>query len=280
MLKVNNVTFSYSRRKWPVLRELSLEVKPGGIYGLLGKNGVGKSTLLYTMAGLLTPQAGDVTLDGVKVRRRLPSTLSEIFMMPEEVQLPAMKLSEYIKLNSPFYPRFSREDMDNHLAALGISGDVNLGELSMGQKKKVFMSFALACNTSVLLMDEPTNGLDIPGKESFRRFIAGSMTDERAIVISTHQVHDVDRLLDHVIIMDDSKVVFDHSMMEIGERLKFCVTDSPEVIKDSFYTKPSIGGMTVVTLNEDGSETEVDIEMLFSLATTNPGLLEYAFRER
>lgn len=279
MLKVNNVTFSYSRRKWPVLRELSLEVKPGGIYGLLGKNGVGKSTLLYTMAGLLTPQAGDVRLNGVEVRRRLPSTLSEIFMMPEEVQLPAMKLSEYIKLNSPFYPRFSQEDMDNHLAALGISGDVNLGELSMGQKKKVFMSFALACNTSVLLMDEPTNGLDIPGKESFRRFIAGSMTDGRAIVISTHQVHDVERLLDHVIIMDDSKVVFDHSMMEIGERLKFCVTDSPEVIKGSLYAKPSIGGMTIVTLNDDGSETEVDIEMLFSLATSNPGLLEYAFRK-
>lgn len=200
--------------------------------------------------------------------------------MPEEVQLPAMKLSRYVELNSPFYPRFSHEDMDRYLDMLGISGDVNIGELSMGQKKKVFMSFALACNTRLLLMDEPTNGLDIPGKESFRRFIAGSMTDERAIIISTHQVHDIDRLLDHVIIMDDTKVIFDHSMMEISERLKFCLTDSPEVIKDSLYTKPSIGGVAVVMPNDDGSETEVDIEMLFSLATTNPGLLEYAFRER
>lgn len=279
MLKVNNVTFSYSRKKWPVIRDLSLEVKPGGIYGLLGKNGVGKSTLLYLMAGLLTPQKGEILMNGVNTRLREPATLSDIFLMPEEVTLPSMKLEEYVKLNAPFYPRFSREDMDRHLETLGMSGDVNLGELSMGQKKKVFMSFALACNTSLLLMDEPSNGLDIPGKEVFRSFLAGSMTDERAIIVSTHQVRDIDRLLDHVIIMDDSKVVFDHSMAEICGRLKFTLTDSPEVIKNSLYSRSAIGGVEVIISNEDGDETEVDIEMLFNLATTNPGLLDYVLKK-
>ena len=279
MLKVNNVTFSYSRKQWPVIRDLSLEVKPGGIYGLLGKNGVGKSTLLYLMAGLLTPQKGEILMNGVNTRLREPATLSDIFLMPEEVTLPSMKLEEYVKLNAPFYPRFSREDMDRHLEMLGMSGDVNLGELSMGQKKKVFMSFALACNTSLLLMDEPSNGLDIPGKEVFRSFLAGSMTDERAIIVSTHQVRDIDRLLDHVIIMDDSKVVFDHSMDEINGRLKFTLTDSPEVIKNSLYSRPAIGGVEVIIPNEDGDETEVDIEMLFNLATTNPGLLDYVLKK-
>lgn len=278
MLNVNNVTFSYSRKKWPVLRDLSLEVKPGGVYGLLGKNGVGKSTLLYLIAGLLTPQKGVVLMNDVDTRLRRPSTLSDIFIIPEEIQLPSLKLSEYVKLNAPLYPRFSHEDMNSHLESLDMSGDVNIGELSMGQKKKVFMSFALACNTSLLLMDEPTNGLDIPGKDTFRRFIAGSMNDERAIVISTHQVRDVDSLLDHVIIMDDSKIVFNRSMCEISEKLKFCVTDSQEVIKKSLISASSIGGVAVVTLNDDGSETDVDIEMLFTLATANPGLLEYAFR--
>lgn len=279
MLKVNNVTFSYSRKKWPVIRDLSLEVKPGGIYGLLGKNGVGKSTLLYLIAGLLTPQKGEILMNGVNTRLREPATLSDIFLMPEEVTLPSMKLEEYVKLNAPFYPRFSREDMDRHLETLGMSGDVNLGELSMGQKKKVFMSFALACNTSLLLMDEPSNGLDIPGKEVFRSFLAGSMTDERAIIVSTHQVRDIDRLLDHVIIMDDSKVVFDHSMAEICGRLKFTLTDSPEVIKNSLYSRSAIGGVEVIIPNEDGDETEVDIEMLFNLATTNPGLLDYVLKK-
>lgn len=278
MLKVKDVTFSYSRKKWPVLRDLSLDVMPGGVYGLMGRNGVGKSTLLYIMAGLLTPESGCVTMNGVSTRLREPATLADIFIMPEEVMLPAIKLSEYVKLNAPFYPRFSDEDMARNLDIMGMDGDVNLGELSMGQKKKVFMSFALACNTSLLLMDEPTNGIDIPGKEAFRKFIAGGMTDERAIVISTHQVRDIECLLDHVIIMDDAKVVFARSMTEISERLKFAVTDSPEDIKRAFISRQSIGGVAVVLPNEGGEETYVDIEMLFELATTNPGLLEYVFR--
>lgn len=278
MLKVDNLTFSYGRSAWPVIRDLSLEVKPGRVYGLLGKNGVGKSTLLYLIAGLLTPQKGVVLMDGVNTRRRLPATLADIFIMPEEVLLPAMKLSEYVRHNAPFYPNFSHDDLTRHLGTFDIDGDVNLGELSMGQKKKVYMSFALACNTRLVLMDEPTNGLDIPGKEAFRSFVAGGMSDDRTIVISTHQIHDIDRLLDHVVIMDDSKVVFNRGMDEISERLKFVITDSAEVIRNAFISKPSIGGVAVVTANDDGMETDVDMEMLFNLATSNPGLLEYVFR--
>lgn len=278
MLKVDNLTFSYGRNSWPVIRDLSLDVKPGRVYGLLGKNGVGKSTLLYLIAGLLTPQKGVVLMDGVNTRRRLPATLADIFIMPEEVLLPAMKLSEYVRLNAPFYPNFSHDDLTRHLGTFDINGDVNLGELSMGQKKKVYMSFALACNTRLVLMDEPTNGLDIPGKEAFRSFVAGGMSDDRTIVISTHQIHDIDRLLDHVVIMDDSKVVFNRGIDEIGERLKFVITDSAEVIRNAFISKPSIGGVAVVTANDDGVETDLDMELLFNLATSNPGLLEYVFR--
>lgn len=278
MLKVDNLTFSYGRNSWPVIRDLSLDVKPGRVYGLLGKNGVGKSTLLYLIAGLLTPQKGVVLMDGVNTRRRLPATLADIFIMPEEILLPAMKLSEYVRLNAPFYPNFSHDDLTRHLGTFDINGDVNLGELSMGQKKKVYMSFALACNTRLVLMDEPTNGLDIPGKEAFRSFVAGGMSDDRTIVISTHQIHDIDRLLDHVVIMDDSKVVFNRGIDEIGERLKFVITDSAEVIRNAFISKPSIGGVAVVTANDDGVETDLDMELLFNLATSNPGLLEYVFR--
>lgn len=278
MLKVDNLTFSYGRNSWPVIRDLSLDVKPGRVYGLLGKNGVGKSTLLYLIAGLLTPQKGVVLMDGVNTRRRLPATLADIFIMPEEVMLSAMKLSEYVRLNAPFYPNFSYDDLTRHLGTFDINGDVNLGELSMGQKKKIYMSFALACNTRLVLMDEPTNGLDIPGKEAFRSFVAGGMSDDRTIVISTHQIHDIDRLLDHVVIMDDSKVVFNHGIDEISERLKFVITDSAEVIRNAFISKPSIGGVAVVTANDDGVETDVDMELLFNLATSNPGLLEYVFR--
>lgn len=280
MIKVKNLTYAYSRKKWPVLRDVSLEIQPGQMYGLLGKNGVGKSTLLYLMAGLLTPMKGVVTMDGTDVRRRLPSTLADIFLMPEEVVLPSMKLEEFVKLNAPLYPRFSEEDMARNLEIFDMERDVNLGELSMGQKKKVYMSFALACNTQVLLMDEPTNGLDIPGKEAFRRFVAGSMNDDRAIVISTHQVRDLEQLLDHIVILDDAKVILDRSIPEIAEKLKFTLTDSPEVIKSALLAVPSVGGVKVVTVNEDGDETEPDVEMLFNLVVNNQGIVQYLFRKQ
>lgn len=280
MIKVKNLTYAYSRKKWPVLRDVSLEIQPGKVYGLLGKNGVGKSTLLYLMAGLLTPMKGVVTMDGTDVRRRLPSTLADIFLMPEEVVLPSMKLEEFVKLNAPLYPRFSEEDMARNLEIFDVERDVNLGELSMGQKKKVYMSFALACNTQVLLMDEPTNGLDIPGKEAFRRFVAGSMNDERAIVISTHQVRDLEQLLDHIVILDDAKMILDRSIPEIAEKLKFTLTDSPEVIKSALLAVPSVGGVKVVTQNEDGDETEPDVEMLFNLVVNNQGIVQYLFRKQ
>lgn len=280
MIKVKNLTYAYSRKKWPVLRDVSLEIQPGKVYGLLGKNGVGKSTLLYLMAGLLTPMNGVVTMDGTDVRRRLPSTLADIFLMPEEVVLPSMKLEEFVKLNAPLYPRFSEEDMARNLEIFDVDRDVNLGELSMGQKKKVYMSFALACNTQVLLMDEPTNGLDIPGKEAFRRFVAGSMNDERAIVISTHQVRDLEQLLDHIVILDDAKVILDRSIPEIAEKLKFTLTDSPEVIKSALLAVPSVGGVKVVIQNEDGDETEPDVEMLFNLVVNNQGIVQYLFRKQ
>ena len=146
MLEIKNLSFSYRRKAHLVLDNINLSIKPGGVYGLLGSNGVGKSTLLYLIAGALTPRSGEVTFDGKNTRRRLPETLSEIFIVPEEIVLPKIKLKEYVKANSPFYPRFSADDMNRYLDIFGLNPDIHLGELSMGQRKKAYISFALACN--------------------------------------------------------------------------------------------------------------------------------------
>lgn len=270
MLKVENLTFSYRRKARPVLEDFSLDVDAGGVYGLLGRNGAGKSTLLYLIAGLLTPKSGRVLFRDTDTRRRLPATLSDIFIVPEEFSLPRIPLRDYMKANAPLYPRFSEDDLRRHLSTFDMDPDLNLGALSMGQKKKAFMSFALACNTPLLLMDEPTNGLDIPGKSAFRRFIAQNMTDERAVIISTHQVRDIDRLLDHVIIMDNSSVLLNRRVDAITSRLKFLTTDSRELIDCALYAQPSLEGTSIVIPNDDGSDTELNLELLFELALTRP----------
>lgn len=272
MLQINDLTFSYRRHSQPVLEKFDMSLESGGIYGLLGPNGAGKSTLLYLIAGALKPDSGNVMFKDINTRRRLPMTLNDIFLVPEEFTLPAVSLDKFLKINAPLYPRFSFEDMKRNLSMFDLDTDLRLDALSMGQKKKVFMCFALSCNTSLLLMDEPTNGLDIPGKSSFRRFVAESMNDDRIFIISTHQVRDIELLLDHVIVMNNRRVLLNKKTVDILRQLRFIHGATPEQIKDAIYSMPTLGGMSVIMPadgNED-DETELDLEMLFDYALNNP----------
>lgn len=277
MLQVENISFSYRRGKKDVLDDFSLSLEKGRVYGLLGKNGAGKSTLLYLMSGLLTPKHGKVIYHDVDVRRRLPITLQDMFLVPEEFELPAISLVSYVELNSPFYPRFSKEDMMRYLHFFEMEQDINLSALSMGQKKKVFMSFALATNTSLLLMDEPTNGLDIPGKSQFRKFIASGMSDDKTIVVSTHQVRDIDKILDHVLIMDNKHVMLDASTTDICRKLLFVESDNRELAQKALYALPSVQGNYLMLPNADGEESEINLELLFGAVLSSPGKIADMF---
>jgi len=264
MIDVNQVSFSYERKKSKVLDGFSMQLEKGAVYGLLGKNGTGKSTLLYLMAGLLRPQTGKVCYQGVDVTLRRPSTLQDMFLVSEEFALPSVSLKQYVKLNAPFYPNFSDELLRSCLRDFDMNEDIHLGELSMGQKKKAFMCFALATNTSLLMMDEPSNGLDIPSKSQFRKVIASGMTDEKAVIISTHQVRDIDSLLDHVLIMDSSELLLNESVSNICEKLYFAEQSMNEPTDNALYVQPSVQGNSVILPNTSGEESKMNLEVLFN----------------
>ena len=264
MIEVENLSFSYGRRKSMVLEDFSMKLDKGSVYGLLGKNGTGKSTLLYLMAGLLRPQTGNVLYKGVDVKKRYPDTLQDMFLVPEEFTLPNVSLKQYVKLNAPFYPNFSDELLNACLRDFDMNEDIHLGELSMGQKKKAFMCFALATNTSLLMMDEPTNGLDIPSKSQFRKVIASGMSDDKAVIISTHQVRDIDSLLDHVLIMDGTKLLLNESVSAICEKLYFAEQGMNEPTEGALYVQPSVQGNSVILPNEYGEDSKLNLEVLFN----------------
>ena len=280
MITVENLSFLYRKSKRAVLHDFSLSLEKGRVYGLLGKNGAGKSTLLYLMSGLLTPKSGKVVYHDVDVRRRLPITLQDMVFVPEEFDLPPVSLISYIELNSPVYPRFSKEDMVKYLHYFEMDINIDLGALSMGQKKKVFMSFALATNTSLLLMDEPTNGLDIPGKSQFRKFIASGMTDDKTILISTHQVRDIDKVLDHVLIMDNSRVLLNESTMSICDKLFFTESENRELLQSSLFSTPSIQGNFLLLPNESGEDSEINLELLFNATLAVPERISALFHSK
>lgn len=267
MIEVKNIQFKYAGGKHLVFDDFSLRLEANNIYGLLGKNGTGKSTLLYLLSGLLRPSSGSVSYDGHLTQKRQPETLREIFIVPEEFDLPAMSLAQYVKINKPFYPRFSHEVLEACLTDFELSTDLKLNALSMGQKKKVFMAFALATNTKLLLMDEPTNGLDIPSKSQFRKVVAQHMTDDRTLIISTHQVHDVESLLDHILILSPQKLLLDASVADITARYVFEYR-TPAEMQDVLYAEPSLQGNAVIAPRKAGdAETQVNLELLFNAVT-------------
>ena len=276
MITINNLSFGYNKRNGDLFHDFSLELNAGNVYGLLGKNGAGKSTLIYLMTGLLTPASGEVLMDGENVRRRLPKTMSDLFLVPEEFELPRLTLKKYVSINAPFYPNFSMDDMQRYLDIFEMGGDLNvkLNALSMGQKKKVFMAFAFATNTRVLIMDEPTNGLDIPSKSQFRKIVTSDMTDDRMILISTHQVRDISDILDHVLIIDHSQVLLNTSMADVTSRLAFRPLregDQPIFVLQSPY-----GALGAVPA-QPGEETKVDLEMLFNATLQNTEAINQLF---
>lgn len=277
MIEIKNLTFGYNRYK-TVFHNLNMSFATGGIYGLLGKNGSGKSTLLHLISGLLTPLEGEIDLNCINVRDRLPSTLSETFIVPEEFDLPKITMEEYCRINAPFYPNFSIEDLKNNLATFNLNSRDNLGMMSMGQKKKAFMCFALACNTQLLLMDEPTNGLDLTSKVEFRRFIASHMNQDRIIIISTHQVHDIELLLDHLILIGDGNPIINCPIDRLTERLRFFTGATDDKPLNTLFTSPTLGGYFHIALRQpDEEETELNLESLFEMAMQCPEMLSDIF---
>ncbi len=268
MIEIKNLKYKYAGAKSKVFDGLDLTLGEGNVYGLLGKNGTGKSTLLYLICGLLRKGGGSVTFDGTETSLHKAELLEEMFLVPEEFDLPSMTLDAYVRTNKPFYPHFSMEILEKCLTDFELPYNLKLNSLSMGQKKKVYMSFALATGTKVLIMDEPTNGLDIPSKSQFRKVVANNMSEDRIIVISTHQVHDVEALLDHIIILDHSDLLLDSSVSDICNKYSFEYRGLGEPSEDVLYAEPSMQGNAVITRKKAADEdTQLNLELLFNAIT-------------
>lgn len=264
MIRIEDISFVYRKGRKQVFRNIHADLKLGGIYGLLGKNGAGKSTLLGLMAGLIVPCEGRILLDGEDIRNRSVASLQKLFLVPEEFSLPAVSLNHYVRYMAPFYPRFSAETLKRALDCFELSEDLHLECLSMGQRKKAFVSFALAANTEWLFLDEPTNGLDIPGKSQFRKILVQEMNDERGVIISTHQVLDVEHLLDRLLVIDQGQMLLQKTVAEVCRTVSFVRTADPELLRRAIYQMPSLQGVSALLPNENGTEGDLDLELLFN----------------
>lgn len=273
MITIDNLSFGY-RKQQLLFENLDLALTKGHIYGLLGKNGAGKSTLLKNMVGLAFPKKGKCLFNGIDVSKRPVSVLEDIYFIPEELYMPSLTAVQYVASTAGFYPRFKQGDFYNYLKMLDVDLDAVMDKQSFGQQKKTMIAFGLATNTSLLIMDEPTNGLDIPSKIQFRKLIASVLTEDRSIVISTHQVRDLDSLIDTLLVLHAREIVVNQPLDTIAEKVTFGAYPDTNGLP-VLYEEENMRGKNAILANTSGKFGKVDLELLFNgIISNNKPLLQ------
>ena len=276
MIEIKDLSFSYGKE--PVLKSITTSFEEGRIYGLLGENGVGKTTLLTLLCGLKKVGSGSITTDGENPFDRTPSLLEKQYYLPDEVAPTPMTADGYAKERGRFWPLYDHEKFLHIMKEFENDPDKKMSQMSAGQLKKTYIAFALATGAKYLFMDEPTNGLDIPSKAQFRSAIMSHTAEESTIVISTHQVRDLENIIDPVIILDKQEVLLNASMEEISDKLFF---DYGTTLKEgSLYREQLPGGFLQVYPNYDKEESKVNVEALFNAVHAHKDLIKGLFNKK
>ena len=268
MITISDLTYSYPKKNL-LFDTMNLQFKQGQIYGLLGKNGMGKSTLLKIIGGYLFPNSGSVRLNEEEPQKRRPHLMEQVFFLSEEFNLPSLSIQQYLSAFSAFYSNFDSDLFYSVLSEFGIDANEHLYQLSYGQKKKFIISFGLATRAKYLIFDEPTNGLDIPSKADFRQIIAEHLTDEQIVIISTHQIKDLEHLLDAIAIIDEGKIVLIKEISCIEERVLFSTTTTLENDKSILHHQRIPGGYLTVSENKEKQASKIEIESIYTQRNIN-----------
>lgn len=240
-----------------------------GVHLLLGENGAGKTTLLHIMAGLLRPSSGECLLDGDNVARRMPSDMSRIFFLGENITFPADTVNEMARIHGCFYPTFDPEILRQNLSDFGFTGDESLKSLSLGNRKKSQIAYALSLRASVLLMDEPTNGLDITSRQTLQSMLVRCLDESQTLVISTHSILEMQNLYDGIMMISKGHLLLSMPTDEITRRLAFHTSPIPPV--EYLYKETKMGLHQYICANTDNEEeTALNFTLLYN-ALLSPG---------
>ena len=271
MIQIDELMFSYRGRR--VYDGLNMELKDGAVYGLLGKNGAGKTTLMRLIAGLLECGYGKITVNGLAPFRREPEFLDSIYFVPESFNAPDIPVADYATGYGMFYSGYDGDAFQDYMKAFDVDPKAVFRRLSSGQKKKAMIAFALSLNSRVLLLDEPGNGLDIPSKISLRYLLSECSGKDRTIVLSTHQVRDVEEIVDHVAVIDGGRLLLDASIADICRKVEF--VESGQAAENAIFRERVAGGYVNIVGRTaqavSGPTGNINLEVLFNACLKGGG---------
>jgi ABC-2 type transport system ATP-binding protein len=277
MIDIHSLSFGYGRGK--LFNKLELRLEGGHAYGLLGLNGAGKTSLLKLMAGALIPGSGEIQAYGRVPARREAAHLADVAFVPEDPWLPAITPAQWLSRWAVFRPAFDRVRFEELRREFALLEEKPLSKLSYGQRKKFALAAALAGGARAVLLDEPTNGLDIPSKMQFRKALATSVSEDRTFVVSTHQVRDLENLIDPILILDKGELAFELSGDEIASGLASARMPGLEGFRIVHAERDALGWNALVA--REGAPSSVplaaaDLEMVFNAALAEPERLRAA----
>lgn len=271
MIQIEGLHYGYGRAA--LYADFSAQIGQPGIYGVFGRNGSGKSTLLRLLCGLLTPWQGRVRVLGFQPRQRAAEFLASVYIVPEEFHLPNLTAAQLARTHGSFYPRFSHALFSDYLQVLEVPVDSRFEAMSLGQKKKAAIAFALATQTPLLLMDEPTNGLDIVGRGQFRGLMRRPEQAQRVVMISTHQAHDLESILSHIWFIDQGRLALAARMDELAERLTMGVAATAQALStDGLLYQEALGAQVAYVARRMAGVPEegaLQLELLYKALSLN-----------
>lgn len=260
VIDIDNLTVRYARRT--AVDAVSLEVGQGSVYALLGRNGAGKSSLVRCLLGLQKPTAGTIRLFGHDVWRERRPLMERVGVVGEESDAPPdMTVAHIAEFSSRLYARWQQETVDDRLRRFAIPRQARYGDLSKGQKKQVALAMALAMSPEMLVLDDPTLGLDVVARKSLFEEVIGELADRGiTIMIATHDLAGVEAIADRIGILRDGRLVLDEEVEAIKGRFRRLRIVSQEPV--AFET----GNLVAATVRRWGSGTEAVVSNYDELA--------------
>jgi len=247
-----NVTVRYGKKT--AVDDVTMTVAPGSVYALLGRNGSGKSSLVRCMLGQLRPQSGRVKLFGEDVWRHRTRLMERLGVVPEDPDAPPeTRVRDLGWFSSKLYSRWQQSSFDRRLDRFGIARKARFGELSKGQKKQVSLALALATSPEILILDDPTLGLDVVARKSLFEEVLGDMADRGiTVLITTHDLSSVESIADRAGVLREGRLVLDEEVETLKSRFR----------RIRFASQPMVlaqANLVAATVREWGTGTEAVI---------------------
>ncbi|UHA75451.1 ABC transporter ATP-binding protein [Paenibacillus sp. 481] len=214
MIELDRISKKYGRKK--VLDEVSFTAEKGQITCLVGINGVGKSTVMKAIMGLTPVNSGQIRIDGQPLDKRL---YEKVVFIPDTLTMPShMKIGEATQFMQDFYSNWNSQRMQELMSFFKLKKEDRIGDLSKGNAAKVNLLIGLSLDTDYVLMDEPFSGIDIFSREQITNVFTSHLIEDRGVIITTHEIHDIEHLIDKVVLLDQGRVMKEFSAEDV--RLK------------------------------------------------------------